>query len=84
MADAQRLEERNVHQPVWVKLTKEGEITYIEFLNKSGLEPHPAEKDALGYSMFSLFQLMLIFGSKCHADEEDQFDYVLRFSDPNS
>lgn len=75
----------NIHGCCWVKLSEYGETTYVEFLKSIGIEPHPVEKDKHGWSMFSLFQLMLIFGSKCHSQEEDQFvGNIIYFCQPES
>ena len=82
MASEHRVE-RTIYDPVWARLTSDGEATYQEYLKSIGQMPHPSEKDALGYTMFSIRQLMIVFGNKLLPENEDQFvDCILHFSQP--
>jgi hypothetical protein len=36
----------NINEPVWVKLTKEGEETYRKNFQGLGMDPIPLKKDA--------------------------------------
>jgi hypothetical protein len=74
--------EANLNEYVWVRLTEDGHLTYLDFYLNLGVEP-PSLNVFRGWAKFQIWELMNIFGPDCQHGGRGQFmDNILRFAPP--
>lgn len=74
--------EANMNEYVWVRLTEDGHLTYLDFYLNLGIEP-PSLYIFNGWARFQIWELMYIFGADCYHGSRTQFEgNLLRFAPP--